>query len=225
MISNPIYSNLIERGASWEEADFVVVWYHGFGADARDCAPIADVLMEMGVPNRVRYLFPEASSRPCYVEEMPGNYLSWYDYKRWFPTVKVKPTVDVAIDEALMFLVSLSQAHHISLSRMVVGGFSQGGALALDLAFKSALALGGVAAMSCDFPLCYAECAHQRQQHIFIGHGTYDTMVPYPWKQDGVKALRAANQDITEHDYEGLGHGICREELEDFKNWLVPLVI
>ena len=212
---------ILERGASKEEADFVVIWYHGFGADGRDCAPIADVLREMGVSNRIRYLFPEADQRPCEIVDVLGNPPSWYDYVSWFPTVKVPETVDQAIRGVLETVDDVVKSG-IHVERIVLAGFSQGGALAVDTAVTSNLPFAGVIALSCDFPLLYPSRV-SRAFDMFFGHGTADPMVPLAWKSESVAELRGAGHRVTERHYHGLGHGIAREELRDVAQYLTAL--
>lgn len=218
-----LYSRVIEKGASWDEADLVVIWYHGFGADAADCAPIGDVLPEMGVPGRVRYLFPEADERWCVIPEVAGRARSWYDYERWFPTVKVRETVDEAVERVLAFVGRLGE-RGFPPSKIVLAGFSQGGALAVETAIVSRLPFAGLVALSCDFPLLYGDRAGDLEHRLFIGHGTYDAMVPMSWKTTGVGELRRSRLAIEEHDYPGLGHGICREELRDVAAFITPML-
>lgn len=219
-MSTPIRPvRIIERGASKEDADFVVVLFHGFGADGYDLAPIADVMQDMGVPSTVRYLFPEAAPRLCNVEEMYGNTPSWYDYVAWFPTVKVQSTVDQAIQGVLELVDQIVQSG-IPHERIVLGGFSQGGALTFDAALKSGLPFAGLLGMSCDFPMSYPD-AQTRRYRMFLGHGTSDMMVPLPATADCVEKLQKAGHDITLRHYNGLDHAISRSELRDVAEFLI----
>ncbi len=216
-------ARVFERGATWDEAEYVVIWYHGFGADGYDCQPIVDVLAEFGLSNKVKYLFAEAHPRLCNIEEMPGMYLSWYDYKSWFPTTKVEKTVDDALVDVAK-LVQEVEAKGIPANRIVLGGFSQGAALSVDGALKNQLDIGGIVALSCDFPLSCLDQESPKKYKIFFGHGQADMMVSYKDKDAAAKVLRDAGHDVVDFTYPRLQHSMSRNELRDVYNFLRTVI-
>lgn len=213
--------DFLESGADRDSCEYALVFLHGFGANARDVCSIASVLNGFGDFSGVRFLFPEAPVRKFDLYEPVEYCQSWYDYKGWFPTVKIEQSVDEAVDALLQLVRDAAAAGRLPFDRIFLGGFSQGGAVAVEALCRSQLPFAGVIALSADYPLS-AACSRPaaRPTPIFLGHGLMDPMVPIQWKEGPVADLKAAGYAVEEGIYEGLAHGIGRAELADVARFM-----
>jgi phospholipase/carboxylesterase len=103
-------------------------------------------------------------------------------------------------------------------SRIVLAGFSQGGAIALHTGLRQQAPLAGLIALSCYLPLADAfsgeAAAGSTRVPIFLAHGTQDPVVPLMRGTASRDALKAAGYDIEWHDYP-MPHSVCAEEIRD----------
>lgn len=198
-----------------------VIWLHGLGADGHDFAPIVP---ELGLPSglALRFIFPHAPLLPVTINNgyvMPA----WYDVKS-LDLRQIEDEAGIrASQQRVEALIRREAARGIPAARIVLAGFSQGGAIALHTALRQTAPLGGVLALSTYLPLVEnaidEASVHARQTPIFMAHGRSDPVVPY--------ALGAASRDmllklgyaVDWHEY-GMPHSVCEEELRDIQVWL-----
>lgn len=204
-----------------ENAEFAVIWLHGLGADGHDFEPIVPML-GMDRIGPTRFLFPHAPRRPVTIN---GGMVmrAWYDIRG----VDVGRDQDRQgiLDSAAMVeaLIERELERGISPSRIVLAGFSQGGAIAAYTGTRYAQALGGLMLLSC-YPLfedrLAAEfSAHQKNTPVFAAHGRLDPMVPVAMGRRLAKLLEHQGMPVQWHEYE-VQHSVAPEEVADISAWL-----
>jgi phospholipase/carboxylesterase len=202
-------------------ADASVIWLHGLGADGHDFEPI---VAELRLPSahRVRFLFPHAPVRPISINagmEMRG----WYDITDQGLDRKIDESGIRESARAVQRLLDDEVAAGIDSRRIVLAGFSQGGAIALHLGVRYDHTLGGILALSTYLPLASSlagEAAKSQQTTpILIAHGTHDPLVPEKLGNHAAETLRAAGYDVIYKTYP-MEHAVSAAEIADIAVWL-----
>ncbi len=202
--------------------DASVIWLHGLGADGNDLAPIVP---ELGLPRLLaaRFIFPHAPYRPVTING--GQVMrAWYDIELTDTGFNQKLTHIRESEVFLRNLIDEEVRRGIPPERVVLGGFSQGGAIALFTGLRFPKSLGGIMVLSSPVPLAgnlmsQADPAN-RQVPIFIAHGTYDGIIPFATAQAARNLLTAGGANIDWHEYP-MEHSICPAEIKDIGRWLV----
>ena len=208
----------IETGASPTAA---VIWLHGLGADGYDFEPIVP---ELALPDTlpVRFVFPHAPMRPVTIND--GAVMrAWYDI---FSLEGVRREDDVGIrasQESVEALIARERARGVPASRLVLAGFSQGGAIALQPGLRHADRLAGIMALSTYVPLASTLTAEaspaNRDVPIFMAHGRDDSLIAIERAAISRDLLRNAGYKVEWHEY-AMEHAVCREEIDDVAGWL-----
>ena len=201
-------------------ANAAVIWLHGLGADGHDFEPLVP---ELGLVERgVRFVLPHAPFIPVTINggmRMPA----WYDI-RW-------PDLARDVDEAgirasvgyLRSLIDREVERGIPPKRVVLAGFSQGGAIALHTGLTDLRRLGGVLALSTYLPLPDALEAElspaARDLHLLFCHGTEDPIAPLALAEASRQRLEALGLAPEFRTYP-MGHAVCGPEIEDIRRWL-----
>jgi len=198
-----------------------VIWLHGLGADGHDFGPIVP---ELGLPagTPVRFVFPHAPMRAVTING--GAVMrAWYDIK----TLELDRHVEVDDLEASRRQVEAWIAHERELGipseKVVLAGFSQGGAIVLYTGLQYGEPLGGILALSCYHPV--SELIETRASEanrkipIFMAHGEHDPVVPIHLAEATVEKLRAEGYAPEWHTYP-MPHSLCAEEVVDISKWL-----
>jgi len=198
-----------------------VIWLHGLGADGHDFVPIVP---ELKLPDKfgVRFVFPHAPVRPVTLNN-GMRMRAWYDIR----TLTAEGRADEAgLRESgarLADYVAREQAAGIDPSRIVVAGFSQGGAVALHAGLRYAEPLAGILALSTYLPLASTletECsAANRETPILMCHGLYDPVLPHRLGVMARDALRALGYSVDWKEYP-MQHQVCLPEIEAIGAWL-----
>jgi phospholipase/carboxylesterase len=201
--------------------DTAVVWMHGLGADGHDFEPIVP---ELGLPARpgIRFVFPHAPLRPVTINQ--GHVMrAWYDIRA---LAGVRREDEAGVRQSarqIEALMEREQQRGIAPRRLVLAGFSQGGAMALHVALRYPERLAGILALSCFLPLAstVAEEASpaNRDVPIFWAHGLHDPMVPLAMAEQGREQVAALGYRIEWHQYP-IPHSVCAEEIADVARWL-----
>jgi phospholipase/carboxylesterase len=200
-----------------------VVWLHGLGADGHDFEPIVPQLSWSGAPD-IRYVFPHAPVRPVTINGgMPMR--AWYDIlsltsARGHDRDGIVDSVNRVGD-----LLRREIAAGIPSRRIILAGFSQGGAIALQLALRFPEALAGVVALS-SYLLFADRLEGQRSPAnaalpAFVGHGTSDPVVPVSLGEEAARVLGALGHPVDWHTYP-IVHSVCPAEIEDLASWMRP---
>jgi len=198
-------------------ADACIIWLHGLGADGSDFVPIIEQL-NLPAGMSLRFIFPNAPLRPITINQgyrMPG----WYDIYG----MDIVSREDVAGIEqssrALDALIAQQIEQGIAAHRILLAGFSQGGAVALHCGLKQAdIQLGGIIALSTYLP----GCTPFRAGHalpVFFGHGRDDTVVALRFGKQSSQRLEHAGYHPEWHEY-AMQHSVCMEEIDDIRHWL-----
>lgn len=203
-----------------------VIWLHGLGADGHDFEPLVPEL-RLPPDHGIRFVFPHAPRRPVTIHDgVPTR--AWYDI--------VDPDLTMAEDkkgirgsiEIVRGLIARERDQHgIAAERIVLAGFSQGGAIALATGLRHGERLGGIAALSAYLPMAATLADDMDPANhdtpIFQGHGSHDPIVPEQQaasSRDAIAALRPAPEW---HTYP-VEHAVCAEEIEDLRAWLTGTV-
>lgn len=220
-LAQPLEAIEIETGADPRAS---VIWMHGLGADGRDFVPVVRELDLRGAPP-VRFVFPHAPLRPVTIN---GGALmrAWYDvtYADLEGTAKRPDEAGVRDSQARIgALVAQEVARGIACERIVLAGFSQGGAMALHTGLRHPERLAGVIALSTYLPLA-ASLAREaapanRTIPVFMAHGTFDPVVPYALGSGSRALLAELGYAVEWHEYP-MPHSVCAEEIADVGAWL-----
>lgn len=201
----------------------VVIWLHGLGADGHDFEPLVP---QFQLPIPVRFVFPHAPRRPVTVN---GGYVmrAWYDIAAFDLS---RGEDQAGIHESAQRLEALIEreiANGIAPQRIVLAGFSQGGALALHAGLRYPQRLAGILALSTYLPLAdtLAAEAHaaNRDVPIFMAHGNQDGVVPLPHGLIAQRRLTELGYAVEWHVYE-MPHSLCNEEIADIAGWLARIL-
>ncbi len=198
-----------------------VIWLHGLGADGSDFLPMVHELELTGLPD-LRFVFPNAPSRP--VTWNGGLVMpAWYDIIAIHPNAPEDEAGLRASAHSVAGLVQREAERGIPAHRVVLAGFSQGGAVALFTALRHPHRLAGVLVLSAYLPLARTlpdEAAQaNRDLPIFMAHGTRDAIVPESLARAGAARLQALGYPLEWHDYP-MAHGLCAQEIADIGDWL-----
>jgi phospholipase/carboxylesterase len=194
-----------------------VIWLHGLGADGHDFEPIVP---ELRLAKPVRFIFPHAPLRPVTINN-GMRMRAWYDILQFGGGAE-----DEAGIRASQLLVQEMVAHQISsgipAERIVLAGFSQGGAVALHTGLRHAERLAGVLALSTYLPIAgklEEASAASRGLPIFMAHGTFDDVIPLRRAEQSRDALVRAGYNPEWHSYP-MPHSVNAEEIRDIARFL-----
>lgn len=207
-------------------ATAAVVWLHGLGADGHDFEPVAAELARAGLDD-VRYVFPHAPVRPVTINggmEMRA----WYDIAgaeldRRADEEGVRESAGIA-----RALVDEQTALGIDRKRIVLAGFSQGGAIALYGGLRLPFRLAGILALSTYLPVAgsLAAEAHPANQDvpIFLAHGSQDPVIALALSERSRAAMAELGYIVEVHTYP-MPHSVCPEEVRDIAIWLQRVLV
>ncbi len=202
-----------------------VIWMHGLGADANDFGPIVP---EMRLPAElgIRFVFPNAPVRPVTING-GMRMRAWYDVLTVDLPRREDPDGVYDSERAIVALLEREKQRGVPAERIVLAGFSQGGAMALHTGLRYPERLAGILALSCYIPLADRLNAERRldNQHtpLFIAHGDYDAVIPMRYGQMSVERLESLGYAPEWRDY-GMGHEVCWEEIRDIAGWLARVL-
>lgn len=199
-----------------------VIWLHGLGADGSDFAPVIPYL---GLPSglAVRFIFPHAPEMPVTCN---GGYVmpAWYD-------ITYIDGIDRGVDEAgiaasaqaIRRLIARENERGIASDRIVLAGFSQGGAMAYTVGLTHPQRLAGIVALSAYLPapglLVTDLLPPNRRTPLFAGHGTDDDVVPLQLGTQARDWLQQSGYTLDWHTYD-LPHSVNESEIADIGRWL-----
>jgi phospholipase/carboxylesterase len=199
-----------------------VIWMHGLGADCWDFVPI---VKELGLPDDLplRFIFPQAPSRPVTLNNgyvMPA----WYDIA--MTELERKPD-EAGIRESQGFIDALIErelTRGIASDKIVIAGFSQGGAIALQTGLRQKHELAGIMALSTYLTLGESLASEKTMANaripILMCHGTQDPVIPLALATSSRDALQAQGYSVEWREYP-MPHSVAMEEIEAIADWLV----
>lgn len=198
-----------------------VIWLHGLGADGHDFAPIVPQLV---APNErpLRFVFPHAPVRPVTVNGGMAM-RAWYDILGFDRGVPQDETGIRASSTAVGELIRRENARGIPTHRIVLGGFSQGGAISLFAGPRYPERLAGVMGLSCYMLLEDTLPAERTRANyptpFFLGHGDQDPLVDIRRGAEARQLLEAGGYPVEWHAYP-MPHSVCPQEVLDIAAWL-----
>ena len=205
-------------------ASACVIWLHGLGADGHDFEPLVP---ELGLLERgVRFVLPHAPEQPVTIN---GGYVmrAWYDIRS--PDLQVDadtPGIRASV-ATVVTLIEAEIARGIAPERIVLAGFSQGGAIVLHAGLTYPRRLGGILALSTYLALpaeLTVEIADiNRTLPVFIGHGSEDPIAPLALAEATRAQLQALGCPVAFHVYR-MPHSVCAEEVADIRAWLLRIL-
>lgn len=215
----------VEAG-SQGEVNGSVIWLHGLGADGHDFEPIVPELRLDGLLN-LRFVFPHAPIREVTLNNGIAM-RAWYDIISLDRDGPQDEESIRASSEQLLRLVQREQERGVPADKIVLAGFSQGGAIALHTALRYPDRLAGLMALSTWLPMTHvfqaevtaAPTSQPRDLPVFIAHGTFDPILPITLGELSRNTLQAAGFEPEWHAYP-MAHAVCGEEIVAIRDWLL----
>lgn len=212
----------VETGS---QPNAAIIWLHGLGADGHDFEPIVPELVAPGA-RAWRFVFPNAPTRPVTING-GMRMRAWYDIigldRKAAEDVEGFKDAEAKVRE----LIAREIARGIPAARIVLAGFSQGGAVSLYTAPRLQEKLAGVLALSCYLPRESAFKAERAPANdatpIFIAHGQFDPTVPLMLGVKSREYLKANGYPIEWHEYP-MAHAVCAEEVADIRQFLLRVL-
>jgi phospholipase/carboxylesterase len=207
-----------------QTADASVIWLHGLGADRYDFLPVAEMLQER-LPT-TRFILPQAPTRPVTINggwSMP----SWYDILAMSPARAIDQAQLEESADQVIALIEAERASAIAAERLVLAGFSQGGAVVLHTAFlRYPGTLGGVLALSTYAPTFSDDMQlpdTKRRLPVLCLHGRFDDVVTPDMGRAAYDRLHTSGVQVQWRDYP-MSHEVLPEEIRDIAEWLGQLL-
>jgi phospholipase/carboxylesterase len=198
-----------------------IIWLHGLGASMHDFEPLVPEL-QLPESMAIRFVFPNAPNRPVTVN---GGMVmrAWYDILG----LEMNRTEDAAgiraSEASVRMLIERERSLGIPTEKIVVAGFSQGGAIALQTGLRYPERLAGILALSTYIPLAESfkgEASEaNRETAVLMAHGESDPVIPITYARASRRLLEDEGYAVEWHDYP-MQHAVCGEEVLDIANWL-----
>ncbi|MEZ0209827.1 MAG: alpha/beta hydrolase [Methylophilus sp.] len=205
-----------------ENVSATVIWMHGLGADGHDFEPVVQML---NLPH-IRFILPHAPYRPVTLN-------NGYEMRAWYDIFGLQPDSpqdEVGIQEMQVTINAMIESEiskGIPSNRIVLAGFSQGGAMALYTATRFTQPLAGVLGLSTYLPLKNKLVSEQhpsnRQTPIWMAHGRADTVITLATAEASKEVLKAAGYSLEWHEY-AMAHSVCEQEINDIRSFLLRVL-
>jgi len=196
-----------------------IIWLHGLGADGHDFETIVPELDLPAIP--IRFVFPHAPMQPVTINA--GMVMrAWYDVSD--AAIRREDEAGVRASQSrLEALIAREKERGTSPNRLLLAGFSQGGAIALHTGLRHRERLAGIMALSCYLPVAgtLAAEAHaaNRGVPVFMAHGIQDPVVALSRALESRELLGREGYAVEWHEYP-MPHSVCAEEIRDISTWL-----
>ena len=199
-----------------------IIWLHGLGADGHDFEPIVP---ELHLPETlpIRFIFPHAPRRPVTINA--GMVMrAWYDVIGMPGSGGIEQDDFFESVDHLHGLIQKEMESGMPSERILLAGFSQGGAISLHTGLTYGKQLAGLLALSTYLPTADSIAEEislvNRDIPIMMAHGTMDPMIPIAHAVRTKQALRRLGYQISWHEYP-IMHGVCIDEIQDVSAWLL----
>jgi phospholipase/carboxylesterase len=210
---------IVETGSN--PPDSCVIWLHGLGADGHDFEPIVP---ELGLsPDlNVRFVFPHAPMIPVTINQ--GFVMrAWYDIAASDIAERQDESGIRASQDFLLELIEAQIAEGIDSTRIVLAGFSQGGVIALQTGLRFNKPLAGIMALSTYLPLAETLAAEKSDENlaipVFLAHGSADPVIGVDLAYRTRGHLEKQGYQPSWHEYDGMQHSVCAEEIDHMSQW------
>ena len=205
--------------------DAAVIWLHGLGADGNDFVPLVPELVRRG-EHAWRFVFPHAAVRPVTING-GMRMRAWYDISGLDRNAGEDEAGFRDSESAVRQLIARQVERGIPANRIVLAGFSQGGAVSLYTATRYPEPLAGVMALSTYLPLASRLSTERAPANdgtpIFMAHGLSDAMLPISMGAESRDYLKALGFTIEWHQYP-MAHAVCAAEVTDIRHYLVRVL-
>ena len=196
-----------------------VIWLHGLGADGNDFASIVPALQLPKTP--IRFVFPHAPVQPVTVNG-GMRMRAWYDISDG--AIRREDEAGVRASQKLILaLIAREKERGTEARRLVLAGFSQGGAIALQTGLRHPERIAGIMALSTYLPIADKFAAEaspaNRDAPIFMAHGSYDPVIPLARAEHSRGILQSLGYAVEWREYP-MPHSVCPEEVADISAWL-----
>ncbi|KLD76549.1 alpha/beta hydrolase [Xanthomonas hyacinthi] len=200
---------------------WTVLWLHGLGADGHDFAPLVPELLRPGWP-ALRFVFPHAPVRAVTINN-GVRMRAWYDivspdFSNRADSAGVAASV-VLVEE----LIAREHARGVPAERLLLAGFSQGGAITLAAGLRRERPLAGLIALSSYLPevagVARWHAPAALSQPLFMAHGQGDPVIPQAYAEQTAQALQALGMPVQWQRYP-MAHQVCAEEIADLRDWM-----
>ncbi|HXL76399.1 MAG TPA: alpha/beta hydrolase [Burkholderiales bacterium] len=199
-----------------------IIWLHGLGADGHDFEPIVP---ELKLAKPVRFVFPHAPVRPVTINQ-GMRMRAWYDILQFGGGPEDEAGIR-ASQRLAEELIAKEKKRGLPAEKIVMAGFSQGGAIALQTALRYPERLAGALALSTYLPRAASLQSERSPANqgipIFMAHGSYDDIIPLRRAEESRKLLEAAGYPVEWHEYP-MPHSVCAEEIADMAAFLARIV-
>ena len=201
-------------------ANASVIWLHGLGADGHDFEPIVPELGLGGAP--IRFIFPHAPERPVTIN-MGYVMRAWYDITATDLSQGQDEAGTRESEQQLRAWIEHEKGLGIPPERIVLAGFSQGGAIVLHTGLRYPQRLGGIMALSTYLPLADTVADEKHAANaglpIFMAHGDQDPIIPLGFAEKSRDTLSTLGHEVEWHEYP-MPHSVCMEEIGAIAGWL-----
>ena len=200
-----------------------VIWLHGLGADGHDFEPIVP---ELELPKPVRFVFPHAPVRPVTVNN-GMRMRAWYDIFQLGSTSGSFREDEEGLRASQKLVDEMIRAQGLPPEKIVLAGFSQGGAIVLQAGLRYPERLAGIMALSCYLPIASTVGAERSEANrsvpIFMAHGRFDDIIPIQRAQASREALEKMGYAVEWHEYP-MPHSVCAEEIAHISEFLSRII-
>lgn len=202
-----------------DDATHSIIWLHGLGADGNDFAPLVP---QLRFPQKAhtRFIFPHAPSQPVTVN---GGYVmpAWYDILEMAIDRKVDAAQLRISAQRVRALVEREQERGIAPERILIAGFSQGGAVAYEVALGHPQPLAGLLVLSAYLAAADTMARHPANQNlpILLQHGTHDPVVPEALAHQALRQLQSWHYPASYQAYP-MEHSLCPPQIDAIGRWL-----
>ena len=204
-----------------DNPEIAIIWMHGLGADGNDFVPMVRELDLTGLPG-IRFIFPHAKTMPVTIN---NGYVmrAWYDITGADLTRREDENGLRASQQEIEALIEREKQRGIPASRILLAGFSQGCAMAIQTGLRHPETLAGLLCLSGYVPLS-ARLGTERTEAskatpIFMAHGRYDNVVPFNRAEASRDLLVSLGYQLEWHEY-AMQHSLCLEEVQHISAWL-----
>ena len=202
-----------------------IIWLHGLGADGHDFEPVVPEIALRG-EKAWRFVFPNAPVRPVTLNG-GMKMRAWYDIKG----LDRAAAEDIAgfreTAAHVSDLIAREVRRGIPAARIVLAGFSQGGAVTLYMLSRHPVALAGFMALSCYLPAAGSLAAERQPANdkapLFMAHGQFDPVIAVTMGQRSRDGLKAQGYAVEWHEYP-MAHSVCPEEISDIRKFLFKIL-
>lgn len=209
--------------ASGPTPDAAIIWLHGLGTDGYDFAPVVEMMQPLP---HIRFILPHAPKMPVTIN---GGYImpAWYDILRADIASRHDEAGIRASQTQIEILIERERQRGIAANRILLAGFSQGGAIALHTGLRHREKLAGIVALSTYLPLhetLEKEVGREnRSIPVFMAHGRFDDIIPLRTAIDSKIVLEQTSQTVEWHEYP-MPHSVCEDEIADIRNFILRVL-